>query len=336
MNHQSEHPEVVVITGATAGVGRATTREFARHGASIGLLARGEDGLAATQAEVEELGGRALAISTDVSDAQAVEEAAQRIEDELGPIDTWVNNAMTTIFSPITEIEPFEFRRATDVTYLGTVYGTMSALKHMIPRDRGTIVQVGSALAYRAIPLQAPYCGAKHAIRGFTDSLRSELIHDRRNIHVTMVQLPGLNTPQFSWCESRLPNKPQPVPPIFQPEVAGRAIYWAAHHRRREVYVGRSTVMTVYGQKFLPWFLDRYLASAAWGGQQTDQPASPRRQSNLFEPVAGDHGAHGDFDPRAESQSWQFRATSNRRLLASGAAAIGGLALGLLSRRLIG
>ncbi|MGC1382135.1 MAG: SDR family oxidoreductase, partial [Candidatus Acidiferrales bacterium] len=240
-NNGNKH-EVVVITGASAGVGRAAARAFAARGARIGLLARGKDGLEGARADVEHAGGQALAISTDVAHSEEVEAAAEAVEKQCGPIDIWVNNAMTTVFSPFKRITADEFKRATEVTYLGTVYGTMAAIKRMYPRNRGTIVQVGSALAYRSIPLQAPYCGAKHAIAGFTDSLRSELIHDRSKIHLTIVQMPALNTPQFSWCMTKLPRHPQPVPPIFQPEVAAEAIVWAAHHRRREVFVGGPTV----------------------------------------------------------------------------------------------
>jgi NAD(P)-dependent dehydrogenase (short-subunit alcohol dehydrogenase family) len=231
-------PEVVVVTGASAGVGRATVRAFARQGASIGMVARGREGLEAAAKEVESEGGRALILPLDVADAQAVEGAAARVEGELGPIDVWVNNAMTSVFAPLKEVASDEFRRVTEVTYLGVVHGTMAALRRMLPRDRGTIVQVGSALAYRGIPLQSAYCGAKHAIQGFTESLRSELLHDNSHVRVTMVQLPALNTPQFDWVLSRLPNRPQPVPPIYQPEVAAEAIVWAAHHGRPEVWVG--------------------------------------------------------------------------------------------------
>jgi NAD(P)-dependent dehydrogenase (short-subunit alcohol dehydrogenase family) len=238
--------DVVVITGASAGVGRATAWEFAKRGARIGLLARGQEGLDATCREVQTLGGKALAIPTDVADADQVEAAAAQVERELGPIRVWVNNAMATVFSPVKETTPEEFKRSTEVTYLGAVYGTMSALKRMLPRDSGSIVQVGSALVYRSIPLQAAYCGAKHGLKGFTDSLRTELLHDGSHIHLTMVQLPALNTPQFSWSKTRMPRQPQPVPPIFQPEVAAEAIVWAAYHKRREVYVGMPTVKAIW------------------------------------------------------------------------------------------
>ncbi|HVB54934.1 MAG TPA: SDR family oxidoreductase [Candidatus Acidoferrales bacterium] len=305
-------PEVVVITGASAGVGRATARAFARRGARIGLLARGKDGLEGTRSDVEADGGEAMAIPTDVAHSNQVEAAAEAVEKQFGPIDIWVNNAMTTIFSPLKEITPDEFKRATEVTYLGTVYGTMAALKRMYPRNRGSIVQVGSALAYRSIPLQAPYCGAKHAIRGFTDSLRSELIHDHSNIHLTMVQMPALNTPQFDWCKTNLPRHPQPVPPIFQPEVAAEAIVWAAHHKRREVYVGGPTVQAIEANKIAPGLLDLYLARTCYDGQQTDEPISTDRPNNLFEPVAGDHGAHGIFDNEAHDNSVQLWQTTHR------------------------
>lgn len=303
---------VVVITGASAGVGRATARAYAELGAAVGLLARGTDALEATRREVEQLGGRALAIPTDVADASQIESAAQRIEAELGPIEVWVNNAMTTVFSPVHQIEPDEFKRATEVTYLGTVYGTLTALKRMRARDRGTIVQVGSALAYRAIPLQSAYCGAKHAVRGFTDSLRSELMHEGSCVHLTMVQLPALNTPQFNWSRSRLPNHPQPVPPIFQPELAARAIVWASQHRRREVHLGWSSVRTIWGNKLLPWLGDWYLAKNGYSGQQTDEPVSPDRVDNLFSPVPGDHGAHGIFDERSTQTSLHWWLTTHR------------------------
>jgi short-subunit dehydrogenase len=305
-------PEIVVITGASAGVGRATARAFAKRGAYIGLIARGYDGLEATRAEVESMGGKALVLPTDIANAEEVEAAADRIEIEFGQIDIWINNAMSTVFSPFKEVSPEEFKRATEVTYLGTVYGTMTALKRMLSRDRGTIVQVGSALAYLSIPLQAAYCGAKHGIKGFTDSLRIELLHDKSNIHLTTVHLPALNTPQFSWCKTRLSRHPQPVPPIYQPEIAAEAIVWAAHHERREVYVGTSTITSILANKLTPGLLDRYLASTGYDSQQTDEPVQPDRPSNLFEPVPGDHGAHGKFDSRAFKHSIQFWATTHR------------------------
>src|SRR5436190_3581082 len=268
----------VVITGASAGVGRAAVRKFARHGARIGLLARGVDGLTAAQREVEKLGGEALMIPTDVANAEQVEAAAAAIESEFGPIDIWINNAMTSVFSPIKEMTAEEFRRVTEVTYLGYVYGTLAALKRMLPRDHGVIVQVGSALAYRGIPLQSAYCGAKHAIQGFVDSLRCELLHDKSNVRVTMVQLPAMNTPQFSWVKSRLRNKPQPVPPIYQPEVGAGAILFAARNDRREMYVGYPTVEAIVGDKLAPGFADKYLAKNGYDAQQTAEPVEADRR----------------------------------------------------------
>src|SRR4051794_27694910 len=294
--------EVVVVTGASAGIGRAVVREFAKQGASIGLLARGTEGLDGARHDVEAAGARALAVPTDVADADAVEFAATMIEDELGPIDVWVNDAMTTVFSWFDEIEPDEFRRATEVTYLGAVWGTRSALKRMLPRDRGTVMQVGSALAYRGIPLQAPYCGAKHAMKGFTESIRTELRARRSSVHVGMVQLPGLNTPQFDHCRSKLPNHPQPVKPIFQPEVAAQGVVSAIRGRRRESFVGFPTWYTIWGNKLAPWLAERYLAKTAVKGQQTGDPVDPNRPDNLFEPVPGDPGAHGPFDAQAKSR----------------------------------
>jgi NAD(P)-dependent dehydrogenase (short-subunit alcohol dehydrogenase family) len=324
--------EVVVITGASAGVGRATVREFARHGASIGLIARGRDGLEAARREVEAAGGHALVVPVDVANAAQVESAAERIEATLGPIDIWVNNAMASVFSPIKEMTAEEFRRVTEVTYLGYVYGSLAALKRMLPRDRGTIVHVGSALAYRSIPLQAAYCAAKHAVLGFFAALRTELLHDGSNVRTTMVQMPALNTPQFGWVKSRLPRKAQPVPPIFQPEVAARAIYYAAHHpERREYYVGFSTVKAIFGNKLMPSFADHYLASAGYDSQQHDGPEDPDRPNNLWQPVPGDHGAHGAFDARASSFSMESWLEMNRKWLGP---ALGLAAAGLLLGRL--
>lgn len=297
--------ETVVITGASAGLGRATAREFGRHGARVGLLARGIDGLQAAKREIEKLGGKALAIPTDVSEAGAVEAAASAVEEEFGPIDIWVNNAMTSVFSPVKEMLPEEFKRVTDVTYLGVVYGTLAALKRMLPWNSGTIVQVGSALAYRSIPLQSAYCAAKHAIAGFTTSLRCELLHDSSKVRITMVQMPALNTPQFRWVKSRLKKKARPVPPIFQPEVGARAIYYAAHHDRREIYVGWPTVEAIISNKIAPGLLDRYLGRTGYASQQTSEPEDPGRPDNLWKPLAGDHGAHGVFDCQAKSNSYQ-------------------------------
>jgi NAD(P)-dependent dehydrogenase (short-subunit alcohol dehydrogenase family) len=325
---------VVVITGASAGVGRAAAIAFARRGAHIGLLARGRAGLESACQDVEAAGGRALALPTDVSDPNQVEVAAQAIEEYFGPIDVWVNNAMVSVFSPVKEMTPEEFKRVTEVTYLGFVYGTMAALKRMLPRDHGVIVQVGSALAYRGIPLQAAYCAAKHAIQGFHDSLRSELLHDGSKVRVTMVQLPALNTPQFRWVKSRLPHKAQPVPPIFQPEVAAQAIVYAAEHGRREIYVGWPTVKAILGNKIASGLLDHYLAKNGYTSQQTSAPADPNRTHNLWDPLddAEDHGAHGVFDNRARSWSPQLWANTHRGLLAAAAAGLL-TAAGALARR---
>jgi NAD(P)-dependent dehydrogenase (short-subunit alcohol dehydrogenase family) len=326
--------EVVVITGASAGVGRATVRAFARRGASIGLLARGPDGLEAARREVESLGAKALPLPTDVADPDRVEAAARSVEEAFGPIDVWINNAMVSVFSPAKRMTAAEFKRVTDVTYLGCVHGTLAALKRMLPRDRGVIVQVGSALAYRGIPLQSAYCGAKHAIQGFTESLRSELLHDRSNVRITMVQLPALNTPQFSWVKSRLPRKPQPVPPIYQPEVAADAIVWAVDHDRREWRVGGSTVLAIAANKIAPGLGDRYLALQGYHSQQYDGMADADRPHNLFEPLPGDHGAHGDFDGRARTTSVQVWLDRHRRALAAAGAFVGLLAIPALRKRL--
>lgn len=327
---QLSKPEVVVITGASAGVGRAVAQRFARDGAHIALLARGPDGLEGARRDVEALGGKALVIQTDVADAGAVERAAAMVEQEFGPIDIWINNAMVSVFSPVKEMKPEEYRRVTEVTYLGYVYGTLAALKRMLPRDRGVIVQVGSALAYRGIPLQSAYCAAKHAIQGFCDSLRSELIHDGSSVRVAMVQLPAINTPQFSWVKSRLPRKPQPVPPIYQPEVAAEAILFAARNDRRELYVGYPTVEAIVGDKIAPGLADRYLAKNGYDSQQTDEPVEPDRRDNLWEPVPGDHGAHGSFDSRASASSPQLWASMNRNWLLMAGAGLAGLAAGIL------
>ena len=324
--HEQTKREVVVITGASAGVGRAAARRFAQAGASVALLARGEDGLEAARREVEELGGRALVCPVDVADATAVLAAAERIERELGPIDVWVNNAMVSVYAPFAEIAPDEFRRVTEVTYLGFVYGTMAALKFMKPRDRGVIVQVGSALAYRSIPLQSAYCGAKHAIKGFTASLRSELLHDGSAVHVCMVQLPAMNTPQFDWTLNRMGEEAQPVPPIFQPEVGAEAIFWMAHHRRREIFVGGPTVKAILGNRVIPGLLDRYLAGAAYEGQTTGRTRPPGRPNNLWEPLPGDHGARGRFDDRSTDRSWQLEASMHRNTLMTVGAVAGAAA----------
>ena len=326
--------KVVVITGASAGVGRATARLFAQRGAHLGLLARGIDGLEGARKDVERMGRKALALSVDVANAEAVEKAAEEVESQLGPIDIWINNAMASVFSPIKEMTAEEFKRVTDVTYLGYVYGTLAALRRMQPRDRGTIVHVGSALAYRGIPLQSAYCAAKHAVQGFTESLRSELIHDGSHVRVTMVHLPAINTPQFGWVKTRLPRKPQPVPPIFQPEVAAEAILFAATHKRRDLWLGFPTVKTIVGNRLVPGYVDHYLADNLYEAQQYDGFVDPDRQHNLWEPVPGDHGAHGDFDERATDFSSQFWLTKHvHSLSVAGLAGLALMALIVFKRR---
>jgi NAD(P)-dependent dehydrogenase (short-subunit alcohol dehydrogenase family) len=332
--------QVVVVTGASGGIGRATARAFAARGAKVALLARGAEGLQEAGKEVEALGGIALPISVDVADYGQLDEAADRVERELGPIDVWVNNAFTVVLAPFTQVEPAEFKRVTEVTYLGYVHGTKAALKRMLPRERGTIVQVGSALAYRGIPLQSAYCGAKHAIQGFNESLRTELLHDKSNVHVTMVHMPAVNTPQFSWVLSRLPKQAQPVPPIYQPELAAKAVLYAADHpKRREYWVGGSTVGTLIANKFAPGLLDRYLARTGYKSQQTQQPRDLDQPVNLWEPADGrqghDFGAHGIFDRKSTSRSYQLWASQHHGLvgLAAGAAAAGALALARAARR---
>lgn len=320
---KKHQPSVVVITGASAGVGRATAREFARKGCSIGLLARDQERLEDAAREVTEYGGRALPVVVDVSDHEAVEAAAQRVEARFGPIDVWVNNAMTSVFSSVYETTEEEFKRVTEVTYLGFVYGTKAALRRMRPRNEGVIVQVGSALAYRGIPLQAAYCASKHAIQGFTDSLRTELLHDESEVRVSMVQMPALNTPQFDWVRSRLPRRAQPVPPIYQPELAAEAIYYAACTGEREVFVGGPTWKVVLFNRLFPGLADRYLARTGYAAQQTDERAVSPRPDNLYTSPPGDYGAHGAFDDRAKRQSaaWWMKKNEDRILL--GAAMVG-------------
>jgi NAD(P)-dependent dehydrogenase (short-subunit alcohol dehydrogenase family) len=322
----SRDAQIVVVTGASAGVGRATARRFAEEGASVALIARGRERLEAAAREVKAAGGRALVLSLDVAESDALEKAAAETEEKLGPIDVWVNNAMATLYATVAETSPEEFRRATEVTYLGSVWGTMAALRRMRPRNRGTIVQVGSALAYRGIPLQAAYCGAKHALQGFLDSVRTELLHEGSRVRVTAVHVPALNTPQFSWGRTKLPREPQPVPPIFQPEVAAEAVVWAAHNPRRELWVGWPTVQAIVGNKVAPGLLDLYLARTGFDSQQTDDPVPPDRPDNLFEPAPGDFAAHGRFDDRSKPRSLQLWATTHRRWLLGGAAAAGALA----------
>src|SRR6185312_6347737 len=290
----AKKPEVVVITGASAGVGRAAVQAFARRGAHIGLLARGKDGLEGARRDAEKLGGKGLVLPTDVSDPEQVERAATAVEEKFGPIDIWVNDAMVSVFSPVKAMTAEDYRRVTEVTYLGFVHGTLTALRRMLPRDRGIIVQVGSALAYRGIPLQSAYCGAKHAIQGFTESLRAELIHDKSNVKITMVQLPAVNTPQFGWVKSRLPHKAQPVPPIYQPEVIANGVTYIADHYRRQLFIGRSTVIVIQGNKVAPGLGDKYLGKTGFKSQQTSQPADPNAPNNLWHPVDEnrDYGAH--------------------------------------------
>ncbi|HST49965.1 SDR family oxidoreductase [Jatrophihabitans sp.] len=335
---QSRNSQTVVVTGASGGIGRATAVAFAARGGTVALIARGEKGLAGAAAEVERAGARALVVPTDVADCDQVFAAAARIEEEAGPVDVWVNSAFTSVFAPFAQIKPAEFRRVTEVSYLGYVYATMAALQHMRPRDRGTIVQVGSALAYRGIPLQTAYCGAKHAIQGFHEALRCELLHDKSNIRVTMVQMPAVNTPQFDWVLSRLPRHAQPVPPIYQPELAARAVVYAADHPgRREYWVGSSTVGTLAANAVAPGLLDRYLARTGFKSQQTGEPQQPDAPSNLWEPADGpdghDFGAHGDFDDTAHRRDAQLWASHHHGALAAGAGGLLATAAALLRRR---
>ncbi|HSP34369.1 MAG TPA: SDR family oxidoreductase [Thermoanaerobaculia bacterium] len=328
-----EQREVVVITGASAGVGRAVAQAFGKRKARVGLIARGRDGLEGAKREIEASGGEAIVLPFDVSDHQAVDDAASEVEKTFGPIDIWINNAMCSVFSPIMEMTPEDYKRVTDVTYLGYVWGTLAALRRMKPRDRGSIVQVGSALAYRGIPLQSAYCAAKHAIQGFHDSLLTELIHDGSNVKVVMVQMPALNTPQFRWVKSRLPRKAQPVPPIFQPEVAAEAIVWAAYCDRREVNVCWPTVKAVWGNNIVPGYADRYLARHGYEAQMIDEPENPNRPDNLWQPLPGDHGAHGVFDDRAIPHSVELEMNKNRPWIFAGAAVLALAALGSVWRR---
>jgi NAD(P)-dependent dehydrogenase (short-subunit alcohol dehydrogenase family) len=323
---------VVVVTGASGGIGRAVARAFGAKGDRVGLLARGETGLDGAVKDIERAGGQALAIPTDVADYGQVEAAAEQVTGTLGPIDIWVNVAFTSVFAPFTQIRPEEFKRVTEVSYLGYVYGTRAALDRMLARDQGTIVQVGSTLAYRGIPLQTAYCGAKHAIQGFTEALRCELLHQGSRVRITMVQLPAVNTPQFDWVLNRLPNHPRPVAPVYQPEVAAKAVVHAAGHPgRREYWVGGSTVGTLVANKLVPGLLDRYLARTGYEAQQTDQPADPGRPVNLWEPVDGpggrDFGGHGAFDDEAANRSLQAWIGRHRGV----AAAAGGLFGSLLA-----
>jgi NAD(P)-dependent dehydrogenase (short-subunit alcohol dehydrogenase family) len=325
--------ETVVITGASAGIARATARLYGERGANVGLIARGKAGLAGAARDVEEAGGKALAISADVADYEQVEDAAREVEDFFGPIDVWINVAFTSVFAQFADISAAEFRRVTEVSYLGFVHGTMVALDRMSGRDRGTIVQVGSALGDRSIPLQSAYCGAKHAVNGFTSSLRCELLHQHSGVHVTVVQMPAVNTPQFSWVRSKLPNHPQPVPPIYQPEVAARGVVFAADHPgRKQYWVGASTVATILANKIAPALLDRYLARTGYDSQQTAQQAEPGRPDNLWaavdDPAGHDHGARGIFDDRSHDRSPQLWMSHHAGALAgavAGSAILGGV-----------
>jgi NAD(P)-dependent dehydrogenase (short-subunit alcohol dehydrogenase family) len=326
--------KVVIITGASAGIGRATALELARRGARVGLIARGRERLESAREEIERAGGVAATALADVSDPQALERAASELEARLGQLDAWVNNAMSAVLAEVVDTTPEEFRRVTEVTYLGSVHGTGIALRRFLPRGEGTIVQVGSALSRRGIPLQASYCGAKHALEGFLESLRAELRHRKVRIHVSLVQLPGVNTPQFDWVRTRLRRHPQPVPPIFQPEVAARAIADAVERPRREIWVGGPTVMTIVGNRIAPWFVDRYLARTNEKAQQTAEIIPADRPDNLFGPPAGDPGAHGMFDARAHGRSLQYELNRRRRAIAAaGAAAAGAAAAAAVTRR---
>ncbi len=306
--------KIVVITGASAGVGRATSIAFAKHGCQIALIARGNDGLEGAKNDVEKNGGTARIYAVDVSDSNAIAQAADKIESEMGPIDIWINNAMCSVFAPIKQITPEEFKRVTEVTYLGQVYGTMAALKHMLPRNAGTIVLIGSALAYRGIPLQSAYCGAKHGVEGFFESLRCELIHDQSNIHLTIVQLPAMNTPQFGWVMNKLPNKPKPMGTVFEPEVAAKAIVFAATHQRRQIYVGAPTFEAIIANKIAPGLMDKYLGKIGYKGQQTAEKKDPNHPNNVWHPLPGDRGPHGAFGKEAHHQSIALWIVMHREL----------------------
>jgi short-subunit dehydrogenase len=313
--------EVVVITGASGGVGRAAARKFGADGAQVALLARGRKGLEGAAREVEQAGGKALVLPIDVAEHDQVEAAAASVEAAFGPIDVWVNDAMVTVYAEFLDVEPEEYRRATDVTYHGMVWGTRAALRRMVPRDRGSIVQVCSAMSYRGIPLQSPYCGAKAACKNFTESVITELLHNKSHVRMSMIQLPGLNTTQFTWGRTKLPRQTTPVPPIYQPEIAADAIHHAAHHKRRQIYVGIPTVMNIIGERVAPWLLDRYLAKTGFGSQLTNQPLDPRGHDNLFEPVDEDRGARGPFDLKAHTVSPQYELAKHRALVLAGVGA---------------
>ena len=327
--------EVVVITGASGGIGRATARKFAADGARVALIARGRRGLEAAAREVEQAGGQALTLPVDVADHDQVEAAASSAEDAFGPIDVWINDAMVTTYGEFLDIEPDEYQRATEVTYLGMVWGTRAALKRMMKRDRGSIVQVCSAMSYRGIPLQAPYCGAKHACKGFTESIITELLHHDSRVQVSMVQLPGLNTTQFTWGRTKLPKQTMPVPPIYQPEIAADAIHHAAYHKRRQIYVGIPTVMNIVGERVAPWFLDWYLARTGVDGQLTEKQGA-RYGSNVFAPKDddADRGSHGMFDEKAHgSDPWSWTSMHRVPVAAAAVGAVGAALAATLRRR---
>ncbi len=327
--------KTIVVTGASAGLGRAIVREFAKHNVRLGLIARGQEGLDGARKEAENMGSQAMVLKADVSDASQLEAAAQKIEDQYGAIDIWINNAMVSVFGEVKNISAEEYKRVTDVTYLGQVYGTMAALKRMTPRNEGIIILIGSALAYRGIPLQSAYCGAKHGVHGFFESLRAELIHNKSNIHLCMIQMPAMNTTQFGFVKNKLPNKPRPMGMIYEPEVAAKAVLYVANHPRREVNVGYTTIESILGNKFCPGFMDRYLARTGYAGQQTTEPTDPDAKDNLWHPLQGDHGAHGAFEAWATHSSPLLWATRHRRLIALAGAALLTTALGWSVRRLI-
>jgi NADP-dependent 3-hydroxy acid dehydrogenase YdfG len=331
-----ETPLVVAVTGASAGLGRAIAHAYAKRGAKLGLLARNPEALAAAKQECENLGGQAIYIPTDVSDADAVERAANQIEQELGPIDIWVNDAMVSVFSPVKEMEASDYKRVTDVLYLGFVHGTLSALRRMLPRDRGTIIQIGSALAYRSIPLQSAYCACKHAINGFTDSLRCELIHDKSNVKITAIQMPAMNTTQFGWVKDRMPDNTQPVPPIFEPEISAEVVVAAglAKQPRREYWVGSPTVAAIIGQKFIPGLLDAYLGKTGYKSQQIqDEPRDPNAPNNLYQYVPGIHSARGKFDDRSKRTSAEVYVSLHPEWFALGALALVGIGATIFATR---
>jgi NADP-dependent 3-hydroxy acid dehydrogenase YdfG len=331
-----ETPLVVVVTGASAGLGRAIAHAYAKRGAKLGLLARNPEALAAAKQECENLGGHAIFIPTDVSDADAVERAANQIEQELGPIDIWVNDAMVSVFSPVKEMEASDYKRVTDVLYLGFVHGTLSALRRMLPRDRGTIIQIGSALAYRSIPLQSAYCACKHAINGFTDSLRCELIHDKSNVKITAIQMPAMNTTQFDWVKNRMPDNTQPVPPIFEPEISAEVVVAAglAKQPRREYWVGSPTVAAIIGQKFIPGLLDAYLGKTGYKSQQIQsEPRDPNAPNNLYQYVPGIHSARGKFDDRSKRTSAEVYVSLHREWFALGALPLAGIGATIFASR---